>query len=421
MEIAEETIKNLLSQVSTIVSKYDEIAVANGENFNVFQILNLSSAEVRLHSKLLAELLNPKGSHNLGDVFLKLFIQRLNNSPFIGEPLKLSELENSLIEVEKYTGNIDKQNDTGGNIDIFIHLPGQSDLVIENKIFAGDQESQLRRYHNFNKTKKPVLVYLTLDGKEADEFTTKNSQYNENKIEPVLFSYQSDVKEWLEDCRKEATNLPVVRETITQYINLIKNLTGQSMNNNMKNDVVKAISESGAKVKGAFEIGTALSDVKKLLLKKFAEEVILKVKKAKPSVSADLSNNFGEKWNGISFSLQTISSTNVYFSFLKDYKDVYLEIGNKQNYWQDKIKKVELKNIEYYRNALVNISKGWGIIENTVNAWNGDWVCRYRKMDVWINDGSLWYDIAENKFDDKAEKVAQDILVLLESTEKKQF
>ena len=69
-------IKALLSGVSEIKKKYDEIAILTGENFNVFNILGLSTKEVRTHSAFIAELLNPKGSHGQGDTFLKLFVEQ---------------------------------------------------------------------------------------------------------------------------------------------------------------------------------------------------------------------------------------------------------------------------------------------------------------------------------------------------------
>ena len=41
MENNTNTIENLLSQVSSITQKYDEIAYATGEKFNIFSVLKL--------------------------------------------------------------------------------------------------------------------------------------------------------------------------------------------------------------------------------------------------------------------------------------------------------------------------------------------------------------------------------------------
>ena len=53
---------------------YHDERVKNGDYFNVFNVLGLSSNETRTHSAFLAELLNPYGSHGMGDLFLKKFL-----------------------------------------------------------------------------------------------------------------------------------------------------------------------------------------------------------------------------------------------------------------------------------------------------------------------------------------------------------
>mgnify|MGYP000526485501 CR=1 FL=1 len=55
-----DKIKNLLQQVSIIKKKYDEIAKITGENFNIFSIMRAESDEVRTHSRIIADFLNPK-------------------------------------------------------------------------------------------------------------------------------------------------------------------------------------------------------------------------------------------------------------------------------------------------------------------------------------------------------------------------
>src|SRR5438270_4636302 len=90
--------KNLLDRVNSLSTHYKKINQLTGENFNVFRILKLESSEVRLHSAFLAELLNPKGSHGLKDIFLKLF---LNAFCF-----KENEIDSARcnVEIEKHTG-----------------------------------------------------------------------------------------------------------------------------------------------------------------------------------------------------------------------------------------------------------------------------------------------------------------------------
>lgn len=44
-----------------------------GELFNTFSILKMETAENKTHSNFIAELLNPKGSHLKGSIFLERF------------------------------------------------------------------------------------------------------------------------------------------------------------------------------------------------------------------------------------------------------------------------------------------------------------------------------------------------------------
>ena len=76
----EKYMQTLLKKIGEIqkkqIIKQTEIS-RRGENFNVFNVLGLWSEEVRLHSAMLAELLNPEGSHGCGEAFLKLFIEQV--------------------------------------------------------------------------------------------------------------------------------------------------------------------------------------------------------------------------------------------------------------------------------------------------------------------------------------------------------
>ena len=67
-----------LENVSEIINKAEQELDKDGSRFNIFSILSLSSSEVRLHSKLIAELLNPKGTHAFKSDFLELFLGSLN-------------------------------------------------------------------------------------------------------------------------------------------------------------------------------------------------------------------------------------------------------------------------------------------------------------------------------------------------------
>lgn len=66
----------LLSQISSISKAYDKISMKTGGRFNIFRILDIASNEVTI-CKVLYELLNPKGCHYQGTVYLELFLKQV--------------------------------------------------------------------------------------------------------------------------------------------------------------------------------------------------------------------------------------------------------------------------------------------------------------------------------------------------------
>ena len=197
-----------------------------GENYNLFSILNIERYELK-HSALIANLLDPKGSHGCGDAFLKAFFEiALKGTAY---PFESSTPPQS--HTEHYTGLI--AGDTGGRIDILVESKSSHyGLIIENKIYAGDQDKQLTRYDNYGKktfgADRYLLVYLTLFGSEASEGSTAKG--NAKEVDYLCLSYAEDILRWLEQCVRLADNKPLVRESLNQYIRTIKQLTYQDMN-----------------------------------------------------------------------------------------------------------------------------------------------------------------------------------------------
>lgn len=195
-----------------------------GENYNLFSILSIERYELK-HSALIANLLDPKGSHGCGDAFLRAFFEiALKGTAY---PFESSTPPDSCTEY--YTGPI--ADDTGGRIDILVKSSHYG-LIIENKIYAGDQDKQLTRYDNYGKetfgADGYLLVYLTLYGCDASKESTATKSAEE--VGYLRLSYAEDILRWLEQCVRLADNKPLVRESLNQYIRTIKQLTYQDMN-----------------------------------------------------------------------------------------------------------------------------------------------------------------------------------------------
>jgi hypothetical protein len=251
-------INNLLSNVTHIRKHYEEIAFLTGESFNIFKILKLSTNEVR-HSAFIAELLNTKGSHGQKDKYLELFLKQIKLEDF---PFDAISAE---VKPEFSIGFINEDKTQGGRIDILIEDKNRKRIIIENKIYAGDQKNQLLRYNNFDES--ALLIYLTLSGDEPSPYSGVGI-----KSKVLTFSYKNEILNWLEKCLKESASLPIIRESIQQYIYLIRNLTGKSFNKTMGNKLAELMGNNSENVLASFDVWSKLGDLKQYLFGKFIQE-----------------------------------------------------------------------------------------------------------------------------------------------------
>jgi hypothetical protein len=323
---------NLLKQVSLISQKYDAIAKITGENYNIFEILDVRSDELS-HSKILTDLLNPKGSHCCGEVFLKLFFEK-----FL--PNK-SNVDFSKCQVYK------EYSTRYGRLDIYIDCL-YFGIVIENKIYAGDQYEQLKRYNKFLNEKfkeENYVFYLTLDGKEAEKQSSGNVGY-------VSLSYCNDILDWLELCQKEVFNKSLIRETLEQYKNLLKILTHQTRSKEMSKEIIRKITETADNYKSAVEIGSNLREAKDTILceyllnplGKWVEEEYKDLKCCNTDLNALRNDpNYNKRWFGFQFYKEEWDIS-IRFQFSeKEYEGLYYALGKREESknmanWVEKLK-----------------------------------------------------------------------------------
>jgi hypothetical protein len=112
---------------------------ARAPNYILVRLLRFETAEVKFHSPFLCDLLNPYGSHGQGAIFLRGFLAVL------AKEMPEASIETDIIDVpDPGEWIVLPEHD---RIDISIRSIKAGLLVfIENKIDAGWQEDQLRRY-----------------------------------------------------------------------------------------------------------------------------------------------------------------------------------------------------------------------------------------------------------------------------------
>jgi len=415
--MTDTTIQSLFNEISTISSSYAKIRKANGENFNLFQILGMTSNEVKTHSRFIAELLNPKGSHDMGDVFLRLFIEQLNATETHfdtdnGETLTrhfhgFSSYKGESAIVEAYAGKVTETD--GGRIDILVNCSEGRKIIIENKIYAGDQKLQMIRYDTYGRStgKDYKLIYLTLDGKQPSD-ESKGALINDHHY--ACISYQDDIVEWLEKCRKEAVIHTPLRESITQYINLIGYLTGRTSNKDMQESIKSAIIANGNNFKAAELISQSIAASKLHILNLFAENLKSAVEVQRPGIIIQIDPHFGLKHHGMTFSYDPSLRQHLQFSFLGDFKEIYLEIRNIDNEKNGQINKNQENVLFFSQHLKLDLGK----IENTEKNWWGDWVCRYSKLDIALLSENGYEAMCNHNFQ-LAEETAIDLIPILDS------
>lgn len=229
--------KELLKKVEPVISKTrkeQEQKENSGECFNTFKILGVQKNEVRLHSAFLSEILNPSAVHGLGDYFLK---------PFVRDIAKIEielDTKNAEVSVEQSIGAISEDGKNGGRFDIAIKFNNPDYLIlIENKIDAGDQISQLQRYNNYakkNYKENYKILYLTVDGHNPSRLSLGNSN-----VPYSCISYKKDIKNWLKKCIEKIETRPFVDISVRQYIDVIEELTNTELEDNMEKEIIKML------------------------------------------------------------------------------------------------------------------------------------------------------------------------------------
>lgn len=102
------------------------------------------------HSRLLAWLLDPSGSHDLGAGLLQRLAERVGIGPLVDEDAGRARVRREVVHPD-------------GRADLVIDLP-EACIGIENKIDAVEQREQCTRMVRAFGTDDAVFLFLTLDG-----------------------------------------------------------------------------------------------------------------------------------------------------------------------------------------------------------------------------------------------------------------
>ncbi|MDM1346495.1 PD-(D/E)XK nuclease family protein [Myroides marinus] len=195
------------------------------KNFNTMDFVRWDENKV---SEIIGFLLDPKGVHDQGSVYLDLFFKQ-----FVSK-IKFTDREAVTVILEDRTFE-DRR------IDIVLSYKNYQKVIgIENKInlYTKDQKNQVADYMRFleeivkdKQVEKDsyMLFYLTPKGRELSEDSANKGEAEQWKEEGKLacINYEDHIIPFLEDCIKETSN-ERVRYFITDFRKqLIENYMGK--------------------------------------------------------------------------------------------------------------------------------------------------------------------------------------------------
>ena len=213
----------------------EERAKAAHERFNVFTTLLGENDEVRLHTRFLHCLLDPKGCHDCGSLFLDIFLAMLKENPGLNDSDELIPVEIPEVDEEWSIGK-EVPCPPHGQIDLLIKR-ARFKIAIENKINAGEQNRQLAGYYEFLR-KRPAdtawLFYLTKDGKKS--VTHEGAPY-------VRISYANHILPWLEECLRESYRMVPINQGLLQYLEVVRQITGKTLQSTAMKPIAEIITQ----------------------------------------------------------------------------------------------------------------------------------------------------------------------------------
>ena len=181
-------------------------------DYNIFTLFHYFSDEVNLHSNFIASLLDPNGDHYKNDLFLKLFLEMCGIDDF--------SIDTSRATVFKEFKHID----------IYIS-DGKKHIILENKVYAKDQPTQIARYietikDEGAKDEDIYVLYLHPDGKLPDDqsFGDYHAKLlGENpSIKFKVISYGNEILKWIDRCKNEVSNITDLNVFLSQYKDVIE-------------------------------------------------------------------------------------------------------------------------------------------------------------------------------------------------------
>lgn len=294
----EETIK-ILTQIYTL---YDFRRKGRGDNFNLFEFINIDVYNKEFHNNFIAELLNVNGKHGANDVYLKLFCKIFN--------IQLTQNEEEVLsDIIKFKITTNTWIEHGTKVDIFLEV-NHKEIYIMNLLLENNQLKQ-EEFEFLSIGTSNELIYLAL-----------NDLY---RIEDKNNLHRTSFFVWLQECINYSSTRPVVRENLLQYFNLVSRLTKCSSNMEMTKDMIKSICNNNESINAVMHIVENVDLVKR----KIMDAVVCQLKnQVLTNYNIYIRDELGEKDSFCQFLPKGWKEYHIALIFKENYSKLRIGISN---------------------------------------------------------------------------------------------
>lgn len=169
------------------IDELDKLSQYRNE-INFFEITDITRKEIK-HSNFLAWLLDSNANHNIGDKFIRRFMQKVVKANQSIEIIAPNIINLFLLDYDSFIIKREWMN-----IDIFmVSDEAKFTITIENKIYSSERINQTfdyrKKIEEIYKSYTNIYIYLTIEGEEAQDgeyWCCANYEMVKDTIEELL-------------------------------------------------------------------------------------------------------------------------------------------------------------------------------------------------------------------------------------------
>lgn len=285
-------------------------------DFLVFDYLNTYETGL---SKILADLLNPNGTHGQKTLFLENFIKICLPNIYYHPDNKwqnyLDNLAITCINTEETTF----ANQSCRRMDIYLSAKIANEsfgLCIENKPYADDQINQLSDYYkeleNRNVHHKHI-VYLCEAGEPSEKSVKADELAKWKSNQEFSHVSYTQLIDWLTDCKKYCQNQSV-SEFLIQFVKFIQKQFIGIKDMTEQNEIAKIIQKNPDSILSAMKINIAIAQMKADLINEFILQLKSKSQNKAYHIETD-GIDPNKRYQNIQFKIDGLSDFDIRIQF----------------------------------------------------------------------------------------------------------